>query len=323
MLLAAFITATIVLAGGLAYSNIGVAKSSFNPQSQAEQQSIVLGDAYAHWNYISIENASMLLPQYTSNATLHWIGGPLNGNYQGVQNITATWNKFFKAWSSVWFYTIVPPSSQVSGNVAQVTSENQFVLTPSSNQVQVQYINVSYILNYSFMGNEWKITSETWHIVGSGFVSYEQQTSEMNELTALAFSHWNNIAIENNTSVMQEYSPNANLHWINSTLNGYYNGTQNISSVWNKFFGLWNAVWFYAENPPIVSINGNYANVTATIQFVVQESANTSMYKYINVSYSISYMNMGFYPSTGHDNYEIVGEIFNVLGGSPQPLTKL
>ena len=325
VLIAVFVASTVALAGGvgLLYSDYGSAKSSLSSQSQAQQPSVVLSDAYAHWNYIAIENVSLLQPQYATNATLHWIGGPLSGNYNGVQNITTTWTKFFNLWSSVWFYTVSPPSAQVSGNTAHVTSENQFVLVPVTNSAQVQYLNVSYMLNYMSMGNKWMITSETWHIVGLGFVSYEQQGTQINTVTALAFSHWNNIAIENNTSVMQEYAPNAELHWVNSTLNGYYNGTMNISTVWNKFFGLWSAVWFYAESPPTVSIHGNFGNVSATIQFVVQESADASVYKYINVSSSISYVNMGFDPSTGLDNYQIVGEVFNVIGGSPQPLSKL
>ena len=36
-----------------------------------------------------------------------------------------------------------------------------------------------------------------------------------------------------------------------------------------KIFKTWSAVWFYAETPPTVMVNGNYSNVTSTNQFIL------------------------------------------------------
>ena len=32
-------------------------------------------------------------------------------------------------------------------------------------------------------------------------------------------------------------------------------GLNSIESTWNKFFGLWSAVWFYSEAPPLITVN--------------------------------------------------------------------
>lgn len=318
---AVFVSLTIVMAGLFVfeYTGLSTEKTSYNglrTSYDKQQSSVVLNDAYAHWDYIAIENSSLLMPQYMDNATLHWIGGPLTGTYSGVGNITTTWNKFFGLWSAVWYYTVTPPSVTVNGNRSIVTSNNQFVLTPVANQTQVQYLNISYTLDYMASGGNWSIYSETWHIVGAGFMSSSEQFVNSNYVESLAFSHWNNIAIENNTTVMQEYKSNATLHWIGGPLNGIYSGLAQINTTWNKFFGLWSAVWFYAESPPNVTINGNMANVNATVQFIVQNAANASQFKYINVSYDIMYFNNGFSAKTGMPQYMIYNEVFHITGSN-------
>src|SRR5579875_3761942 len=138
--------------------------------------------------------------------------------------------------------------------------------------------------------------------------------AELNEVTAEAFSHWNNIAIENNTTVMEQYLPNATLNWVGGPLNGTYHGNAAINETWNKFFAMWSAVWFYSEMPPVITVSGNMANVEATIQFVVQNSQNLSQFEYINVSYSITYMQTGFNSHNGSMQYMIYNEIFKITG---------
>ena len=276
---------------------------------------------FTHWNDIAIENVSLLANQYESNATLHWIGGPLTGTYTGNTSILQTWGKFFNLWSAVWFYAEAPPVVNVSGNSASVISSNQFIVTPFSNPFQVQYIDVSYILNFVFQNNTFLISNEVWHITGSGLISFAQESYEYNQISNLAFSHWNNIAIENTSLVMQEYASNATLHWVNGALKGNYTGTSQINNTWTRFFNLWNAIWFYSESPPSIMINGSIATVMTTIQFVVQSSSNLSQFDYINVTYSIKYLDLGFNPTTGYTNFEIVNEIFDntALG----PLSKV
>ena len=81
----------IGFAGAFAYTYSDL---SAHPQvSPNTAEAAVLGDAFSHWNDISIENSTLLGSQYASNATLQWIGGPLTGTYHGVGNITSTWNK--------------------------------------------------------------------------------------------------------------------------------------------------------------------------------------------------------------------------------------
>jgi len=60
------------------------------PTSQALQTMMVLSQAYAHWNAIGIENATLISSEYEPNATLMWVGGPLSGNYSGVASINQT-----------------------------------------------------------------------------------------------------------------------------------------------------------------------------------------------------------------------------------------
>ena len=309
----------VALAAAVGYESYSYSKVSSNYNTVSAdlsqvQSSAVLQDAFAHWDYIAIENVSLLEPQYTTNATLHWIGGPLTGTYHEVNNITTVWGKFFNLWSAVWFYTITPPSVSVNGNMATVLSQNQFVLTPFTDPQQVQYLNISYNLGYVKSGSDWLIYNETWDIVGAGFISLAQNPAELNEVTAEAFSHWNNIAIENNTTVMEQYLPNATLNWVGGPLNGTYHGNAAINETWNKFFAMWSAVWFYSEMPPVITVSGNMANVEATIQFVVQNSQNLSQFEYINVSYSITYMQTGFNSHNGSMQYMIYNEIFKITG---------
>ncbi len=316
-----FIVLTIVMSALFVFENSSAVKSqdqynSLQAKYEGQQSSVVLDNAYAHWNYIAIENTTLLKGQYASNATLDWIGGPLTGTYSGIGSIISTWSKFFGLWSAVWFYTVSPPVVSVSGNTATVLSENQFVLTPVSSQAQAQYLNISYRLDYIYNAGTWLIYGETWHIVGSGFVSASQKFTDINYVENLAFSHWNNIAIENSTTVMDQYASNATLYWIGGPLNGTYSGTAQINSTWNKFFGLWSAVWFYAESPPTVNVSGNTASVKADVQFIVQSSSNSSQFKYINVTYDLEYYSTGLNVKTGIPNYMITSEVFQITGSN-------
>ena len=297
----------VVFAGAFVYTYSEMNRNNGNTHKVNSNQ--VLGDAFSHWNDISIENSTLLSNQYANNASLQWIGGPLSGTYSGIGNITATWNKFFNLWGAVWFYTITPPTVTIYGQYATVTSQNQFVVTPANDPYQVQYINVSYKIVYS--GSTNLIQNEVWKITGTGFISTNDQAVMVNQITSLAFSHWNNIAIEIITTVMPQYAANATLNWASGPLKGIYNGTASIQNTWNRFFGLWNAVWFYTEAPPTVAIHGNVATVNATVQFVVQSSSNLSKFMYINVTYGLKYMMTGFNIHTGNFDFEIVYENFD------------
>ncbi len=289
-----------------------------NTALQNNQTNVVLSQAFAHWDYIAIENATLLAPQYTPNATLKWIGGPLSGTYTGLDSITSTWNKFFGLWSAVWFYTESPPVVTNSGGMYTVNATVQWVLTSFATPQQVNTIVTNYTIEMHYFGGKPLITMEVWHIVGVGVVSYPAKEVESLQTEAMmnaSFSHWNNIAIENVSLVMSQYMQNSSLQWIGGKLAGNYTNYSQIQSVWTKFFGLWNAVWFYSESPPLISMNFTQGNavsgtVTADIQFVVQSSSNTSSFDYINVVYTIDF-------SVINGNFIITHEVFDNVGTGP------
>ncbi len=319
MVAAIFVALTIIFAGlfigfyAVDNSTIAHKNNQIKTSEEAydnEKASAVLEAAYAHWNNITIENITSVSTEYTSNATLHWIGGPLAGTYSGIAAINSTWNKFFGLWSAVWFYAVAPPTVDVSGNNAKVTSMNQFVLTSHADPKEVQYLNVSYTLDFMFMHGKWLINNEVWHITGAGAISYTAaHVNELrsNEALEAAFSHWNDITIENSSLLTSQYAKNATLNWIGGPLTGTYSGVTSIINTWNKFFGLWSAVWFYAEAPPSVSVHGNYANVTSMNQFVLTPFSNEAQVQYLNISYTLDMVYM-------NNNWYIYNEIWHITG---------
>jgi hypothetical protein len=48
----------------------------------------------AHIQAISSASADLLTPQYAGSARLEWIGGPLDGAYEGAGAINAVWSRF-------------------------------------------------------------------------------------------------------------------------------------------------------------------------------------------------------------------------------------
>ncbi len=289
-----------------------------NTSLQNNQTNVVLSQAFTHWDYIAVENATLLTPQYTPNATLKWIGGPLSGTYTGLNSISSTWNKFFGLWSAVWFYTESPPVVTNSGGTYTVNATVQWVLTSFATPQQVNTIVTNYTIEMHYFGGKPLIIMEVWHIVGVGVVSYPAKEVESLQTDAMmnaSFSHWNNIAIENVSLVMSQYMQNSSLQWIGGKLAGNYTNYSQIQSVWTKFFGLWNAVWFYSEAPPLINMNFTQGSavsgtVTADIQFVVQSSSNTSSFDYINVVYTIDF-------SVINGSFIITHEIFDNVGIGP------
>ncbi len=292
--------------------------SQLNTDLQNNQTNVVLDQAFAHWDYIAIENATLLAPQYTPNATLMWIGGPLTGTYSGLNSIESTWNKFFGLWSAVWFYTESPPVVATSGDIYTVNATVQWVLASLATPQQVNTIVTNYTIEMHYFGGKPLIVMEVWHIIGVGVLSYsakEVESLQTEAMTNASFSHWNNIAIENISLVMSQYMQNSSLQWIGGKLAGNYTNYSQIQSVWTKFFGLWNAIWFYSEAPPLITVNFTQGSavsgtVTADIQFVVQSSSNTSAFDYINVVYTIDF-------SVINQSFIITHEVFDNVGIGP------
>ena len=54
-------------------------------------------DAQMHFTAVASGNVSKIMSQYAPNATLRWVGGPLNGSYKGTKAIKSVWKKFAHA----------------------------------------------------------------------------------------------------------------------------------------------------------------------------------------------------------------------------------
>ena len=59
-----------------------------------------------------------------------------------------------------------------------------------------------------------------------------------NQVTALAYQHWQAIGVENLSQTISQYSSSSVLYWTvkGSALNGTYTNTSQIESTWSKFF---------------------------------------------------------------------------------------
>ncbi|HUW29400.1 MAG TPA: nuclear transport factor 2 family protein [Sulfuriferula sp.] len=53
--------------------------------------------AQAHLNAVAAGNLTALMQDYTEDAYMDWVGGPLDGRYQGKAAISAVWQKFIAA----------------------------------------------------------------------------------------------------------------------------------------------------------------------------------------------------------------------------------
>ena len=146
------------------YSSLSTAASSLNATA-------LLSAAYAHWNGVAIENVSSIMSEYSPGASLHWIGGPLNGNYIGTANITAAWAKFTGMHEYILWYASAPPTASVDGSSAVVKAPLQYLVLPFPSSMSAapavdMLLNVNETLGYGYNAttSSWRITNETWQI---------------------------------------------------------------------------------------------------------------------------------------------------------------
>ncbi len=288
------------------------------------QSAAALSTAMSHFNNVAIENVTYITEQYAPDAILHWIGGPLNGNYQGKSSIEATWDKFTSAYETVYWYTISPPTAhQINSSDYIVTAPVQFLVAPTKDPESLLVLNVSETLNLvksstSQLG--FLISEETWKVspiplssVISGYPA--QATLIQDQVIGAAYAHWNDIAIENATLIASEYSQEAVLNWIGGPLHGKYIGASNITSVWSKFSSIYEYVVWYAEEPPYVSVQGTSAMAKAKLQFLVFPfNSSTNKYPHailLNVNDTLTFSYIG-------STWLITSEIWQV---SPAPLS--
>lgn len=106
-------------------------------------------DARLHFQAIGSGDLAVLMRGYADNAQLHWIGGPLDGTYSGVDSIRGTWEKFTKAQGPLKV-TVDKLEEAANPKGATVTANVQFE--------GKQPVKVRYVLTY----HDAKIVSETW-----------------------------------------------------------------------------------------------------------------------------------------------------------------
>ncbi|NIX75860.1 nuclear transport factor 2 family protein [Microvirga terricola] len=88
---------------------------------------------------------------YAEGAALHWVGGPLNGNYAAPGAISGVWSKFFAAQGGQ-NATIAATSEAANPAGATVTADVTFAGT---NKIKVRYVLVY---------RDGKLVTEIWQV---------------------------------------------------------------------------------------------------------------------------------------------------------------
>lgn len=108
-------------------------------------------NAQAHFRAIAGGQVEAVLGQYADNATLEWVGGPLDGRYAGKTALGEVWGKFAKAQGELNFrISNVQESANPKG--ATVTAN---VVFSGKNDIKVRYVLVY---------RDGKIVGEVWQI---------------------------------------------------------------------------------------------------------------------------------------------------------------
>jgi hypothetical protein len=130
----------IILVAALSLASVGSAIAG--PAADAAQ---------THFNAIAAGDLAVVMRGYAASPQLTWVGGPLDGTYNGADGIRTTWEKFGKA---------VGPLKVSFANLEE--SANPKGSTVSAN---VQFegkmpIKVRYVLTY----RDGLLVNETWQI---------------------------------------------------------------------------------------------------------------------------------------------------------------
>ncbi len=107
--------------------------------------------ATAHFNAIGAGQVEAVTAAYTDASVFHWVGGPLDGTYQGKAAITTVWQKFAKAQG--------PLEVQVS-NLTENANPKGATVTADVKFVGKNTVPVRYVLTYR--GGD--LVNEVWQI---------------------------------------------------------------------------------------------------------------------------------------------------------------
>jgi hypothetical protein len=108
-------------------------------------------DAGAHFKAIAAGNVEQIMQGYAGNASLQWVGGPLDGAYAGSDKIRETWEKFAKA-NAPLEVTVSKLEESANPRGSTVTANVEFKGKAA--------IKVRYVLVY----REGKLVNEVWQI---------------------------------------------------------------------------------------------------------------------------------------------------------------
>jgi len=128
----------------------------------ANSMDMAKNEAILHWFYIQAEDIGSLMDQYTSDAVLYWLGGPLNGVYHGIDNISTVWMKFFNAWEDE-FVNVKNINRYTIGDKEYVVADVSFLLRSATTGKYVR-LNLTYILVFTEMDGSLLIMEEWWII---------------------------------------------------------------------------------------------------------------------------------------------------------------
>lgn len=110
-----------------------------------------LDAAQAHFAAIGNGERAAIMGSYADNARLTWIGGPLDGTYDGPAAIGAVWDKFGSAAGQARV-TVLGVAESANPKGATVVASVQF---DGKTQVKVRYV-----LTY----RDGKLVNETWQV---------------------------------------------------------------------------------------------------------------------------------------------------------------
>ena len=107
--------------------------------------------AETHFRAIAAGKVNDVVMQYHDNASLHWLGGPLDGHYAGKQALGTVWGKFTNA---------LGPMEVKFENMAENSNPKGTTITADVFFKGKKMIPVRYILSYR--GD--KLVNEIWQI---------------------------------------------------------------------------------------------------------------------------------------------------------------
>jgi ketosteroid isomerase-like protein len=108
-------------------------------------------DAQMHFKAVAGGNVAAIMHQYAPDATLHWIGGPLDGSYSGTRAIKSVWSKFAHAMGKM---------TDKASDIKVATDAKGMTVTANVDFIGPKSVPVRYVLVYRGR----KIVDEIWQI---------------------------------------------------------------------------------------------------------------------------------------------------------------